>query len=201
MEKSTYDSTNYKVHKLSSADHIRFLNYHDTIQQEIATCGATIYLQTDATGACTYQAPNVQLITQASHAADERFFQHPNLQMNLLNAQAVVDANADPQSLNNLQVAHNQLVLLRYDPLVEDPRQKFFEQKLFKCRKEATEATTAVTHVFKYLFSTLDSFLCSKLQVFASRTDPAHPPHVNLVEGLQFLRQELKGQWQTEKRA
>ena len=192
MEKS-YDSTNYKVHKLSSSDHIRFLNYFDTVQQEIATCGATIYLMTDANGHFTYQAPNVQMNTGACHAADERFFQFTNLQMELLNAQRALDLAPSVATHQQRDAIFNQLGTLRYNPVIEDPRQKFFEQKLAKSRKETTEVTAAVTHVFRYLFSTLDSFLCSKLQVFASRTDAMHPPHINLVEGLQFLRQEMKG--------
>ena len=81
MEKLNYDSTNYRTHKLSSSDHIRYLNYSGTVQQEIATAGATVYLLTDAGGNCTYQAPNLQMITEACHAADERYFQYTNLQI------------------------------------------------------------------------------------------------------------------------
>ena len=193
MEKSGYDSTNYRIHKLNSSDHIRYLNFSDTVQQEIATAGATIYLMTDANGQCTYQAPNVPMITQACQAADERYFQFTNLQMELMNAQRDYDLAPSAATHQQRETIANQLTTLRYNPVVEDPRQKFFEQKLTKARKESTEVTAAVTHVFRYLFSTLDSFLCSKIQVFASRTDVMHPPHVNLVEALQFLRQEMKG--------
>ena len=58
---------------------------------------------------------------------------------------------------------------------------------MVKCRKELTEVNTAVAQVFRYLFSTVDSYLSSKLQTFSSRTDPAHPPHINLVEALAFF--------------
>ena len=85
------------------------------------------------------------------------------------------------------------LAVLRYDPAIEDNRQRFFEQKVIKCRKELTEVNTAVAHVFRYLFSTVDSYLSSKLQTFSSRTDQDHPPHINLIEALAFLRQEMKG--------
>ena len=193
MEKLNYDSTNYRTHKLSSSDHIRYLNYSGTVQQEIATAGATVYLLTDAGGNCTYQAPNLQMITEACHAADERYFQYTNLQMQLLNAQQAFDLAPSFATHQQRDAIVNQLGVLRYNPAIEDPRQKFFEQKLAKSRKESTEVTVAVTHVFRYLFATLDSFLCNKLQMFASRTDAMHPPHVNLAEALQFLQQEMKG--------
>ena len=192
MDKST-DPQNYKLNKLRASDHIRFLNYNESINQEIATVGATQYVHKDAMGATTYRPPNLQALTEASLTADSRYFRYSNLQMNLLEAQSAYDIHADVNSFNVRQQILNQLAALRYDPAVEDNRQKFFDQKVTKCRKELTEATTAVAHVFRYLFSTVDSYLSSKLQTFSSRTDPAHPPHINLIDALSFLRQEMKG--------
>ena len=193
MERPSFDSSNFRQSRLSSSDHIRFLKYWETVQQEIATHGATQYIQVGPTGGALYQMPNIQLLSDCSQAADERFFQFSSLQMNLAQADRTLAADFNNANLNHRQTIFGRLQQLAYDPMVEDPRLKFFEQKLTKGRKDFTDMTTAIAHIFRYLFATLDSFLANKIQDFASRTDAAHPPHHNLMDALTFLQTEMKG--------
>ena len=102
MDKST-DPQNYKLNRLKAVDHIGFFNYNESINQEIATVGATQYVQVNAVGVATYRQPDLRMLTDASQAADSRFFQHSTLQMSLSEAQAAYDRNANVHTFNGRQ--------------------------------------------------------------------------------------------------
>ena len=185
------DTSDYKSNKLKSSDQIRFLLYHEAILQEIATHGGNQYIIVDAAGAASYQPPNLQRLTHMSAGADERYYQNSNLQIELSTARREHHQLNNPATYQRVQLAQNAVNFFGYDTAVENDRQRFFESKLVKGRKEMTEMNTAVAHVFKFILNTTDNFLAEKVRGFSSRS--AMSAHVNLIDALHFLRDELKG--------
>ena len=192
--KISYDPTNFRANRLRNSDHIRYLSYDETLQQEIAMHGASQFVATDpATGALLYIPNDTWIFNNLSRAADDRYLRFSSLQMDLFTANAAYAQTANLNNWNGRQAVLHELGMLQYDPLVEDQRRKFLEMRMIKAKKETAEMTTAIAQVFKYIFATVDPFLSGKIQTFSSRTDPAHPPFLNLVDSLAFLRSEMRG--------
>ena len=190
----SYDPTNFRANRLRSSDHIRFLSYYETIQQEMATHGASQFVATDPVSGAPLYIPNDSLtLSNLSRLADDRYLRFSSLQMDLCTANAAYAQIASLDNWNRCQVVLHEMGTLHYDPMVEDQRRKFLEMRMIKAKKETAEMTTAIAQVFKYIFATVDPFLSGKIQTFSSRTDPIHPPFANLIDSLTFLRTEMRG--------
>ena len=190
MSSSHNDPSDYKVNKLKSSDQIRFLLYNEAVLQEVATHGGNQYIKVDNMGVVIYSPPNLELLSTMSAAADERYYQNSNLQMELAKSRREHQQFNNANSYQRLQQAVNAAYDFGYDA-GENDRQRFLESKLTKGRKETTEMITAVAHVFKFILNTTDNFLAEKVRGFSSRSATA--ANVNLVEALQFLKEEMKG--------
>ena len=190
----SYDPTNFRDNRLTNSEHIRFLNYYDTIQQEIATHGASQYVGVDPAGKLLHYSLDLQILSEQSRLANDRYLRYTTLQMDLPIANATYDQMSTVANWNHCQTIMNELKELRYEaPFMEDQRREFLGQQLIKAKKETAHMTSAIAQVFQYLFATVDSFLSNKIQAFSSRTGPAHPPYVNLIDALAFLCAEMKG--------
>ena len=194
----------YKKEPLRATEFMRYPNYHQALQQKIASTGAAPYLEVDAGGAPMYQAPNLADLTVQSNRQNARYTSHMEIQLQEASAMDAYNrfftmnqlAGNNVQNVVNWQVVNEvqeRSRLLGYNQPVEDSKQRYLSDSLQRAAKDLQSMQKAVGAVFEWVLATVDATLGNRVIALQARTGAGFSPHTNLIDSVQMLTREMAG--------
>ena len=194
----------YRREPLRATDFLRYPHYHQAMQQKIASTGAAPYLEVDAGMVMVYQAPNLAQITKQSTIQNERYTLHMDLQMQQVTALTFYNAQhaqnqaagADAQNVENwnkVQEVQQKMVVLAYNPAIEDSRQRFLADSMQRASKDLQSMQKAIGAVFEWILATVETTLGNRVITLQARNGVGYSTHTNLADSISMLTREMAG--------
>ena len=188
----------YKKEPLKATDYLRYPNYHQALQQKVASTGAASYLEVDAMQQPIYTAPNLAAMTVQSNEQNRRYNSNMELQMEEAIALAAYNqfflqnqgAGNNAQNIVNWQRVAQ---ALNYNGGIEDQRQRYLSDGLQRASKDLQTMQKAVGMVFEWILATVDATLENRVIALQARTRQGYQPHGNLIESIGMLTREMAG--------
>ena len=194
----------YKKEPLKATDFLRYPNYHQALQQKIASTGASSYLEVDAAQRPLYVSANLAALSIQSNEQNTRYNTHMELQMEEAMALATYNNwfNQNQMAGNNAQNLANwqgvvdvqqKMQVLGYNAGLEDQRQRYLSDGLQRASKDLQQMQKAVGTVFEWILATVDATLGNRVIALQARTGPGFSPNSNLIASISMLTREMAG--------
>lgn len=199
----------YKRDPLRQTDFLRYPNFHQALQQKIASFGAATYLQVDALGAPVFRAPNTTLLAAQYEVASTRFLRQHDLLLQEAAASQQYNAHSTAYPEDNVtnvanwlevQASRTLLTQHNYSP-ADDARLRFLTEARTGAARDQVSMQKATGQVFEWILASVESTLGTRVIELQSRTGPGTSPHTNLIDSIAMLTREMAGNVQSSREA